>query len=140
MRSGLVLIELMLVVVVSGLLALIAAPRMLAISDAAAVRDEAMRVIAALDAARGAAIRLGRGVTLSMSDSAYDVKAVVDGDTIVAWHQGGPAARGVALTGAGRPITFGPAGLATGAANRTIVIGKGDARRQVVVSRLGRIS
>ena len=73
MRSGLVLIELLFVVVLLGLLALFAVPRLSDVADAAAVRDEAMRVVAALDAARGAAIRLGTVATLTLSDTSYRV-------------------------------------------------------------------
>jgi Tfp pilus assembly protein FimT len=140
MRSGLVLIELMLVVVLIGLVALFAAPRLLAVADAAAVRDETLRVVAALDAARGASIRLGVVATLTLSDSTYRVTTIVAGDTVTAWRQPGPWRSGVSLNGIGQPMMFGPAGLAMGVSNRTIIVTKGRAMRKVVVSRLGRIS
>lgn len=140
MRSGLVLIELMFVVVLIGLLALFAAPRLLAVVDAAAVRDEALRVVAALDAARGASIRLGVVATLTLSDTSYRVTTAGGGDTVTAWRQPGPRQSGVALSGAGQPVIFGPAGLAMGVSNRTISVTKGTAVRRVVVSRLGRVT
>lgn len=140
MRTGLVLIELMFVVVLTGLLALFAAPRLLAVMDVAAVRDEAMRVVAALDATRGASIRLGTVATLALSDTSYRVTTVAGRDTVTAWRQPGPRQRGVALSGGGQPVGFGPAGLAMGVSNRTIIVTKGRAVRKIVVSRLGRIS
>ena len=140
MRAGLVLIELLFVVVLTGLLALFAVPRLFGIADAMMVRDEAMRVVAALDAARGASIRLGTVATLTFSDTSYRVTAVVDEDTLTAWRQPGPGRNGVVLSGGGQPVLFGPAGLALGVSNRTIVVTKGLAARKVVVSRLGRIS
>lgn len=140
MRSGLVLIELLVVVVITGLLALIAAPRLFTAADAAAVRDEMLRVVAALDAGRGAAIRLGMVATLTLSDTSYLVTAAVGGDTVTAWRRPGPRENGVALTGTGQPLLFGPAGLAMGASNRTITVSRGSVERKVVVSRLGRVT
>jgi Tfp pilus assembly protein FimT len=139
MRAGLVLIELLFVVALTGLLALIAVPRLFGVADAMVVRDEAMHVVAALDAARGAATRLGTVATLTFSDTSYRVTAVVGKDTLTAWRQPGPGRSGVVL-GGGQPVVFGPAGLALGVSNRTIVVTKGQAVRQVVVSRLGRIT
>lgn len=140
MRAGLVLIELLFVVVVLGLLALFAVPRLSGVVDAASVRDETMRAVAALDAARGVSIRLGTVATLTISDTSYRVTAIVGPDTLTAWRQPGPAQAGVFISGAGQPVLFGPAGLALGVSNRTIKLTKGQAMRRIVVSRLGRIS
>lgn len=140
MRSGLVLIELLFAVAVAGLVALIAAPRLLGTADSADVRDEAMRVVTAFDAGRGAAIRLGVTTTLTLSDSGYQVSAVIDGDTVTAWRQQQPATSDVVVGGFGQPIVFGPSGLAMGAANRTITLRKGRTVRRVIMSRLGRLT
>jgi Tfp pilus assembly protein FimT len=140
MRAGLVLIELLFVVVLLGLLALFAVPRLAGVADAAAVRDEAMRVVGALDAARGASIRLGTVATLTFSDTSYRVTAIVGQDTLTPWRQPGPGPAGVVLSGAGQAVRFGPAGLAVGVSNRTITLTKGRATRNIVVSRLGRIT
>lgn len=140
MRSGLILVELLVVLVLIGLLALIAAPRLFTLADAAAVRDEAWRVVTALDAARGTAIRMGVVATLTLSDTSYQVTAAAGGDTVTAWRRPGPRQNGVALNGTGQPLLFGPAGLAMGASNRTITVSRGSAERKVVVSRLGRVT
>jgi len=139
-RRGLVLFELLLVLVLLAVMASFAAPRLVGIADGAAVRGETGRLIGALDAARGAAMRLGVVATLTLSDTSYSVTAIVDGDTLTAWQQPGPWLRGVALTGAGQSILFGPAGLAMGASNRTLVLARGNYVRRVVMSRLGRLT
>ena len=140
MRRGFVLVELLLAMLLAALIAAIAAPRLVALSDAAAVRDEALGVVAALDAARGASVRLGGVATLALSDSNYRVTVVVGADTVTAWRRPGPSRNGAALSGAGQPITFGPDGLALGVANRTISIAKGSASRRVVMSKYGRLT
>jgi Tfp pilus assembly protein FimT len=140
MRAGLVLIELLFVVVLTGLLALFAVPRLLGVVDAVVVRDETMRVVAALDAARGASVRLGTVATLTFSDTSYRVSAIVGIDTLTPWRQPGPGRNGVLLSGGGQPVLFGPAGLALGVSNRTIIVTKGQAVRKIVVSKLGRTS
>jgi prepilin-type N-terminal cleavage/methylation domain-containing protein len=139
-RQGFVLIELALVIVVAAIIAAFAVPRVSGIADAAAVRDETARLVAALDAARGASLRLGVVTALALSDTAYTVTAVVNGDTLLAWRRTGPWLRGVTLTGTGQAILFGPAGLALGVSNRTLVVGKGNSVRRIVVSRLGRLT
>jgi Tfp pilus assembly protein FimT len=140
MRAGLVLFELLLAMVIAALIAAIATPRLLSISDAAAVRDETLRLVAALDATRGASIRLGVVATLAVADTSYRVVAIIGSDTIIPWRQPGPWRNGVSLGGAGQPIAFGPDGLATGVANRTFTVARGATLRRVVMSRLGRLT
>jgi Tfp pilus assembly protein FimT len=140
MRSGLALLELLVVLIVAALLGAIAAPHLVAIADAAAVRDEAMRLVAALDAARGASVRLGVVANLALADTTYRVTAVVASDTIIAWQQPGPWRSSVTLGGSGLPIAFGPDGLAMGVANRTITMSKGSSTGRVVLSKYGRVT
>lgn len=140
MRSGLVLLELLVVMVLIGLIAMIAVPDLASAMDRAAVREETLRVVAALDAARGAAVRLGGEVALTLADTGYQVTAVTGSDTTVPWRRPGPLQRGTTLVGGGAPLHFGPAGLAMGASNRTLVVTKGSAVHRIVISRLGRIS
>lgn len=140
MRNGLVLIELMLVLVVTGILVTFAAPRLSYAIDDAAVRDETMRVVAAIDAARGAAMRLGAVAQLTLADSAYRITAVVNGDTVLAWRQHGSLQSGVRIAGAAQPMAFGPSGLASGVSNRTLTLTRQRAARKIVMSRLGRLT
>ena len=137
---GLTLVELLLVLVLLATFTGIATPRVLGLLDTAAVRAETASVVSALDAARGAAIRLGAVARLTLADSGYQVDAVVAGEAVAAWHAGGPWQHGVRLSGAGQPILFAPSGIAMGAANRTLVLSKGAVSQRVVVSRLGRLT
>lgn len=139
MRSGLVLIELIIAVAVAGIIAAIAVPELWTLSDTAAVRGETLRVVAALDATRGAALRLNGVASLTLSPASYRAIVVTGADSIVAWAQPGPAS-GVSLAGTGQPLLFGPAGLAMGVSNRTITLSKGSVARRVVMSKLGRIT
>lgn len=140
MRSGVLLIELLVVLTVTALLAAIAVPRLRFVTDAAAVRDEIARLVAAIDAGRGAAIRLDAVTAVELAGDRYRVVLVVGTDTIIAWQQPGPGASGVTMAGAGRPIAFAPDGLALGVANRTITLSRGDATRRVVLSKYGRLT
>ena len=140
MRSGVMLTELLIGLVVAGIVASIAIPGLVRLSDAAAVRDEMLRVVAGIDAARGAAVRLNQAASLALSPADYRVVVVTGADTVIAWTQSGPGLRGVILTGAGQPLRFGPAGLGMGVSNRTITVSKGTATRTVVVSQLGRVT
>lgn len=139
MRNGVVLPELLITLVVVSLVAAIAAPRLAAITDTAAVRAEALRVVAALDAARGAAVRLDGVASLTLAPAGYRAIVLVGPDTVVAWQASGPPTA-VTVTGGGSALFFEPSGLALGVSNRTITVARGSASRHVVVSRLGRIT
>lgn len=140
MRTGMVLVELVLVVVITAMIAAFAIPHLVGWTDAQAARAESVQLIGAIDATRGAAERLGTTATLSISDTSYRVTAMVGTDTVLAWRAAGPLGRHASVTGAGAPINFGPAGLAVGAANRTLTITSGSVSRTVVMSRLGRVT
>ncbi len=132
---GVTLIELLLVLAILAIVALIAAPRLGSARDRAALRAARGVVLAGLDAARGAAVRLGGSVALG--DSAGLLR--VQSDTTTVWSSAELGRLGVSLTGLGTPIRFGPAGLATGASNRTLRLSRGTDTMSVVLSRLGRI-
>lgn len=134
------MIDQLLAMVVIGLLLAIAAPRVVHIADEAAVRAEAARIVGALDAARGAAVRLDRNASLELMPARWVVWVQQDTDSMIAWHSAGNANAGVTLSGAGAPIVFGRAGIAVGASNRTLILSRGSASRRVVISRLGRIT
>ncbi len=140
MRRGYSIIELLAVVTLLGLATLIAVPRLAAISDDMAVRQEAARLVAAFDAARGTARRLDAPAALALTDSSFVIECTLDSVPVVEWHAIGPAAQGVRIDGAGAPIAFSPDGVAMGVANRTITLSRGNASHRVVISRLGRIT
>lgn len=139
-HRGTTLLELAIAIAIVLLLAAISVPRLMYVADAAAVRDETARLVGALDAARSAAIRLGANAALSIAPTTWQVIVVRGSDSLVAWHAAGGAAHGVTIAGAGGPIVFGRAGIAVGAANRTLTISRRLASRQIVISRLGRVT
>ena len=140
MRSGFSLVELLSALCVLAVVLGFAFPRFTAIADGAAVREEAARVAGAIDMARGVAVRFQQTATLALSDSSYSVQTLTGVDTLMAWQSHGAAWNGVLLSGAGAGITFGASGIATGVANRTLVMRRGAAIRRVVISRLGRVT
>lgn len=138
-RRGTTLVEALTVTCMVGILAAIAVPRLGGVADAAAVRLARRDLLAALDAARGAAMRLGAPVALLDDGQRRRVVPLALPDTAATWDGPAAAAHQVSQAGFGSAITFGPAGLATGASNRTITLTRGSASLQVVISRLGRI-
>lgn len=140
MRRGTTLPELLLALTLLAILALLAVPRVVAAHDAALVREELFRLIATLDRARGEAVRLASPVTLTLADSGYSMISSRGDSTDAAWQGPGPRLRGVTLSGAGAPLRFGASGLATGVANRTLILQRGGVTRRAVLSRLGRIT
>lgn len=139
-RRGTTLIEALLAASLVSILAAIAVPRLGGVADAAAVRLARRDLLAALDAARGAAIRLGATVELRDDGQRRTVvPQLPPPDTIPVWTGAVPARHRVAQSGFGAGVTFGPAGIATGASNRTITLTRGSASLTLVISRLGRV-
>jgi prepilin-type N-terminal cleavage/methylation domain-containing protein len=137
-NRGITLIELLLALIIIGLLALVGYPRVAGYADAMALGQARAEVVAALDAARGAAIRLGATVAVEEDGPTLVVRRL-DPDTSVWWRGRHPMVHGVVLSGLDRRILFGAEGLAVGASNRTLQLRTARATRRVVLSRLGRI-
>ena len=131
--------ELLLAITLLGLLVLVTVPALATLHDGARVRAEALRLVAALDQARGAAIRFGSTVRVVLGDSSYQFTASPTEGAAESWCLPGSASFDVQLTGAGAPIFFGAAGLAVGVSNRTLTLTRGRVTRRIVLSRLGRI-
>lgn len=134
------LLELLLAITVLGLLVLVAVPGLAALHDGARVRAETLRLVAALDQARGAAIRFGSTVRVVLGDSSYQFTADPTEGASESWRLPGSISSDVQLAGAGAPILFGAAGLAVGVSNRTFTLTRGRITRRIVLSRLGRIT
>jgi prepilin-type N-terminal cleavage/methylation domain-containing protein len=140
MRRGVTLLELLIGLVLVGLVAAVVAPRLVALHDGAKLRQEAIRLVMALDRARGTAVRRGLNARLTLTSADYVIDAALPDTLLEVWRVPGPGASAVQLGGAGAPILFGPAGVAVGVSNRTLVLTAGSTARRIVLSRLGRIT
>ena len=140
MQRGFSLIELLVGLVLIGLLTLMAVPPLAGLRDAAKLHQETLRLVGALDRARGTAVRFASNARLLLTDSSYSITVALPDTLIEVWRAAGPAADAIRLTGTGAPILFGSAGVAVGASNRTLILTAGSSSRRIVLSRLGRIT
>lgn len=147
--AGFSLLELLVVLVISGILLSLAAPRLERFITRLELDTAANTVIADLYYARMLAVREGRDVAVRfqrMSRSprcyspAYEV-VIVGAPERVAKRQdlGGGIARACLDVGAVAQVRFGPRGLPNGAMNRTVRIARGGQEARFRLSLLGRV-
>lgn len=140
MRRGYSLVELLIVVIVAGTLALLALPPIAVARDRLAVDAATRALVDAHHRARLIASTERRTLQLRLSAEWFTLHLPrAPGDTIERWRHSGPAAEGVSATGFPHQVTIAPSGLPLGLANNTYTLTRGAARRQVVVSRYGRV-
>ena len=137
MRRGFSLLELVLILALTGILAGIALPRLALILDGIQAQTAAGRLAAAHSRARMMAITRAQVVILTVDQDSVSIRS--RGATIPLWAEAGPAGNGVALDGAARHFTFSPEGLTLGLSNAAMRLTRGLATRTVIVSRLGRL-
>ena len=142
MRRGVTLLELLVVLVVIGLLAGMVVPGAATLADRLAVEHEAARLLVAYRSAWLTARVQHRLALLRVTADSLAIWTVSSAgapDTVLAWLAPGPGLAGVSIQGGPRTTVFAPYGAAMGFANTRHVLGRGNASRQVVVSRLGRV-
>jgi prepilin-type N-terminal cleavage/methylation domain-containing protein len=142
MPRGVTLLELLIVLAIIGLLAGIVIPSSAALADRLAVEHQAARLLVAYRSAWVTAHMQQRLAILRISADTLAIRTVSSAgapDTALAWLAPGPSVAGVQLQSPPHTSVFGPDGLGMGLANTSHVLVKGRARRQVVVSRLGRV-
>lgn len=139
MRRGFTLLELLLVVTVTGLIALITVPRMSGALDGLTADYLARRLAAAHARARIAALLDTRTAFVRATAAEFAVGTVRGTDTTIVWRAAGPAAEGGLLAGPARDVAYAPTGFPIGAANGTWTVTYRSAVRDIVVSRLGRV-
>jgi Tfp pilus assembly protein FimT len=137
MRRGITLLELLLVLIVTGLLSAIVMPRFAIVADGLAVEAAARQLVGAHRRARMIAILESRNVVLTIAADSLVIRLGSAGAQ--SWRASGPAAEGVALVGGPKQIVFSPVGVTAGLSNASFQLSRGGASRSVVVSRLGRV-
>jgi type IV fimbrial biogenesis protein FimT len=140
MPRGTTLLELLLALAIAAVLTLLAAPAAAALRDRLRV-DEAVRLIAGAHA-RGRLLATieQRVIILTLTADSVVLSAVeAPTDTVERWRTAGPSASGVAVSGFPRSVRFAPSGIPFGFSNGTYEVSRGAARRQVIVSRYGRV-
>jgi prepilin-type N-terminal cleavage/methylation domain-containing protein len=137
--SGYTLIEAMLVVAVLGILLSLAAPQLAAPLDVLAVEGVAQRIAGAHARARATALVSSRVALLTIAADSLALRTTDGVDTAIVWADSGPAADRVALAGPTRTVLFAPTGWTFGLANGAYHLSRGTARRDVIVSRMGRV-
>jgi prepilin-type N-terminal cleavage/methylation domain-containing protein len=137
LRHGYTLTELALVLSIVGILAGIGVPHVLRVRDTLAVEEAARRIAAAHQRARITAILRNCAMVLTISADSITLRA--QNEVAASSRDMGVTANSVTYGGPLRQVTFSPIGLPIGVANATYTVTRGDARRSVVVSRLGRV-
>ncbi len=140
MRTGTTLLELLIVVLVAGMLAIIVLPGIAALHNRLAVDAASQALVAAHTRGRVAAQAEHRSMVLTLTADSLVLRAVESPtDSVERWRGTGPAAEGVSTTGMPHLVTFAPSGVTMGLANATYALTRGSAQKQVIVSRYGRV-
>lgn len=136
MRLGFTLIETLLVLCVTAILAGLAIPALVGMRDRLTVSMAAMDTTTALSDARSIALASARRTAVHMDALRNTITVVTDSDTLRTLHLD---EYGVALRTTRDSIAFGPTGIGWGAATATITLTRGRASTALAISRLGRI-
>lgn len=139
MQKGVTLIELILALVITGLIAAAAMPAVGSLRDRYLVGAAAQEIAGAHNRARIQAVLQSSVVDLEVRPDSLLIRLPLPGGPTPLWSQVGPARNGVALGSPARTLSFAPTGVTVGFANASFVLTRGSARRQVIISRLGRV-
>jgi prepilin-type N-terminal cleavage/methylation domain-containing protein len=138
MQRGVTLVELVIAILILGVLASMAVPRLAAWSDRLAVLRAVEQVAGFHRRARLRAVLNSTRVGVAFSAESLTAVALGPPDSTIL-SEAGPARLGVSLTASRSSIRLYPNGLGVGAANTKIVLKKGEVAGSLTVSRLGRL-
>jgi len=136
MRTGYTMLELLIILAVTGILAGISIPALIGMRDRITVRMAAIDTGRALADARTVALTASRRTAVRIDSIANTVSVFSGADTIRVLHLD---EYGVRMQTTRDSIAFGPTGIGWGAATATITLTRGSASTALAVSRLGRI-
>lgn len=140
MRRGVTLIELLLAIAIAGTLAVLALPGISGLHDRLQVEAAARELVGAHHRARFVAVAEQRVTVLELTSVRLTLRAIeAPTDTTPRWDADGPAVLQVQSVGLPRTVSFAPSGVALGVSNATYTLRRGNAVRQVIVSRYGRV-
>lgn len=134
MRAAFTLIEMLIVCVIIGVVAAIAAPRVRGSLDSLAVEAAGRDIVNALAAGRLAALRHG-GADVRLDSLSATVNAA--GQTLLAHEI--VRVHGVRMRATPPVVRYAATGLATGLSNGSVILSRGARVDTVVISRLGRV-
>jgi len=136
MRAGFTMLELVVVLAVTAVLAGFALPALIGIRDRVTVRLAATEAQRALADARSVAITSATRTSVQIDTRTNSLTVVSGTDTL---RRLSLAEFGVTLRTTRDSIAFGPTGIGWGAATATITLSRGRASTALAISRLGRI-
>jgi prepilin-type N-terminal cleavage/methylation domain-containing protein len=139
MNRGVSLLEMIVVLLILGILAGAAVPTLGSLRDRYAVQAAAADIAGAHNRARIRAVLEGKVTELEIRADSLILSVRSSGGPTMVWSTPGPQAAGIAFTSPPRTLAFAPTGVTMGFSNASFVLTKNSARRQVVVSRLGRV-
>ncbi|MEO8200694.1 MAG: GspH/FimT family pseudopilin [Gemmatimonadota bacterium] len=139
MQKGVTLLELIFALAITGILVVLVMPAVAGLRDRYLVGTAAQAIASAHNRARIQAVLQSRVVDLEVRPDSLLIRATSGATAIPLWSEIGPAQNGITLGSPTRILTFAPTGITLGFANATFVLTRGSARRQVIVSRLGRV-
>ncbi len=136
-RAGFTIIEVVIVLAISAILATITIPRAARFIDGIEVRGAVTEALSMFSLARQYAIANSTQTSLDIDPLARTMSVRSSGQIVVERDLG--AAHGVSIGTNRSSITYSPIGVGYGAANFTMTLSRGRAADTIYVSRLGRV-
>jgi prepilin-type N-terminal cleavage/methylation domain-containing protein len=139
MARGFSLIELAVVLLIAGALALVGVPHLRRALDRIATDRAAVEITTALAVGRNGAVSYGTRARVRIAADTLRIDRMEAGEWVPWWRRAGPDDFGVRLEVSNPEVIFGPTGLGWGASNTAVVLRRGSQVETITTSRLGRV-